>query len=122
ERLEEHTRTAVARERRSEIRGYFRGAATIVCTLPPAVSLRALDLSEARSLHRPRGDQRFSLRTVDLGPRTLLPARREALEPRVLVERALLAVDPAPCERDIEGLRVRQPFLRALLCDAQQDA
>src|SRR5579864_204372 len=119
ERLEEGSRTSVARECGGEVRGHTRGTCSVVGAIPPSVTLRALHFGETRRLHRPGGDQSLRLRAVDLRPRALRRAWREAPEPPSVVECALLPVDPPPRERTIERLRVRdrrraRPLLRDL--------
>src|SRR5580700_5403665 len=71
ERLEEGSRTSVARECGDEIRRYTRGTCSIVGAIPPSVTLRALDFSETRRLHLPGGDQCLHLRAVDFRPDAL---------------------------------------------------
>src|ERR1700681_2387720 len=88
--LEESSRASVSRKCGNEVCGHTRGTCSVVRALPPSVTLRALHLSETRHLHRASGNQYLRLRAVDLRPRALSRARREALEPPNVVERALL--------------------------------
>src|SRR4051794_28672161 len=71
ERLEESSRTIVARECGGEVRGHNRGACSVVGALPPPVTLRTLHVSETRRLHRPGGNQSLGLRAIDLRPLAL---------------------------------------------------
>jgi len=44
---------------------------------------------------------------VDLAPDALRPSRREALQERRVVERLSNGIDPAPAERNVERLGMR---------------
>lgn len=121
ERLEKSSCPCTSRKSLGEIRGHARRARSVVCPLPPSITLGSRNRSETRSLHRACGDQRLRLRAVDLRPGAVCRARAEALQPCICVERTLLAINPSPCERDAEGLCVGGRLLRPFLRDAKPD-
>src|SRR6185369_515403 len=91
--------------------------------LPAPVLLRRLDFREASRLHPPRRDETRHMPCVEARPAAARTARAEPLQPRVLIHRPLLAVDPAVTERAVEGLRVGDGApARALLVDAEPNA
>ncbi len=73
ERLEERLRPSVPGEGLREVRRHTRRASSVVRPFPSPITLGALNLCESRNLHRPGGDQRLGLRTVDLRPRGCRP-------------------------------------------------
>src|SRR4051812_34690391 len=70
-------------------------------------------------LHPSSGGEARDVFGIDLTPDALRSPRCEALQKRLGVERLSDAVDPAPAQRDIERLCVRdRRFARLLLEDA----
>src|SRR6185312_3132792 len=106
ERVEERLRLLVLRERSQKIRGHFRLARRVVGQVPATVSLGGFDLREPARLHPPFAREPLDVLAVALGPTTARPARREAADPGLVVERLHLTVDPAPAQRLIERLVV----------------
>jgi hypothetical protein len=99
------------------------GAGALVGGLPATVGFGRFDLGEASGADRVGGEQGFGLFAVDLRPAAARPTRGEALEEVGLVEAALLAVDPAEAERQVDRLGVGDARLRRpLLGDLQPDA
>src|ERR1700730_4692922 len=97
-----------------------RGSLAAIGGLPPAVLPGQLDLAPPGGLHPARLDQTGRLVGIDLRPAAARPARREALQPVLLVERALLAVDPAVAERHLERFGIGHAgSARALLRDLE---
>src|SRR3954447_13505140 len=78
-----------------EVGGDRGGSLPRVGGIPAPVGPGGLDLGQSGSAHPPGGDQRLGLLAVDPGPAAAGPPRREALEEVPLVQRPLLAVDPA---------------------------
>jgi hypothetical protein len=70
------------------------------------VGPRLLDLAQAGRLHRVSGDEGLGLLGVDLRPPAAGPAGREPLPPELVVESALLPVDPAEAESGVHRLGV----------------
>src|ERR1700704_4585001 len=83
-----------------------RGPLARIGGIPPAVLPGPLDLAHPGGLHPARLDQIGRLVVIDLRPAAARPAGREALQPVLVVERALLAVDPAVAERHLERLGI----------------
>src|SRR5690606_9193281 len=93
-----------------------------VGTFPPTVCLCGLDRRQARRTHPPLTNQLQRLLAVELRPDATLPARRETLQPEIVVERTALSVNPAETETGFHGLCVCHgcvvgPFLRELQPD-----
>jgi len=120
--FEEGASPVVAAEGFCEIAWDGRGLRGLVRALPSAIALRAINFSESRRFHAPAFDEGFGLGTIDLGPRTSGCSRCESLQPRGVVERSLLAVDPSPSERDFERCRVGERVSDAPLRDPEEDA
>src|SRR5215211_836794 len=95
ERGEELRRGRVGVELPLEVRWDFGGPLPLVSRLPASVCLRRFHLSQPRRAHPSRLDQRFGLLPVDLRPAPARAPRREALKEVLVIEAALLAVDPA---------------------------
>ena len=123
ERLEEARRRRVRVELLLQVGRHADLRLRLVGVVEPAVGLRLLVLAQPGRADAVGGDQRLDLLPVDPRPLAAAPARREALEEPVLVERLALAVDPAEAERDLERLGVRDALdPRLLLGDLQPDA
>src|SRR4029079_1919284 len=85
--------------------------------------LRPLHLAQPRLAHEARLDQPCRPLAVRARPAAARPARGEALEEVVRVERLALPVDPPEAQRHLEHVGVPDRRLaRALLRDLQPDA
>jgi len=82
-------------ERSLQIRRHCAGGLRIIRPRPTPVGLRGFDGAQTGRPHRPGLDQLLGLLPVDLGPDALGSARRELLQPPLIVQRFLLPVDPA---------------------------
>src|SRR4051812_25222735 len=99
------------------------GALPLISGLPAPVGFRRFDLGQPRRAHLPRLDQHFRLLAIDPRPAAARAPRREALKEMLVVEAALLAVDPAEAEGQLERLPIGDAGLgRTLLGDLQPDA
>src|SRR5260221_7240887 len=125
ERLEGQARPRIGLDRDAQIVRDRRGrrrADGRVRSSPSAIGLGGVDLPLTRGLHAAGPGQPLHVLAVDLAPDALGPPRREALEERFRIEALADAIDPAPAQRGVHGLRVRHGGLaRALLVDAQPD-
>src|SRR5262249_46024572 len=81
-------------------------AGAVVGGLPTAVLPGALDLGQAGLAHPAGRDQRIRLLPIDLRPSAARPAWRELLQPDRAIERALLPVDPAEAQCNVQRLRI----------------
>ena len=78
----------------------------VVEPCPRAVPLRLLDRGQAGRQHQPVGDQALDARLVRAGPAAGRSARREPLDPSLLVEPAGDRIHPADAQRLLDRLLV----------------
>ena len=83
--------------------------------IPPAISSGQFHLPESRGLHLPLFNKFGDLLAVDLRPFASRPSAGESLQPEFIIERPLLAIDPAIAERYIERFLVRNGFDSGIL-------
>ena len=106
-----------------EVVGDLGGALALVGGLPAAVGLRRGDLGGAGGTEGAGASRASAFSRLIFDQRPRGTAGREALQEVGLVEAALLAVDPAEAEGQLEGLGVGDARLRrALLGDLQPEA
>ena len=91
-------------DRGLEVGGDRHAAGAGVGALPAAIGLGGLDMGEAVLGHPAFGDQAGDVLDVDLAPGALAAARGVALQVAGGVEALADRVDPAPAERDVDGL------------------
>src|SRR6202034_934808 len=101
---EELPRGVVGGQRGLQVTGDLDGGLPGVGPVPAAVGPGPLDLPQTRGPHPARGDQGLGLVSVDLGPAAAGAAGREPLPPEMRVNGALLPVDPAEADGDLQGL------------------
>jgi hypothetical protein len=96
----------VAVELAGEVVGDFSRALSVIGGVPPSVGLGAFDIGQSCGSHPAVFDQLLGPVTVDLRPPAAAGARREALEPVVVVVSSFLAVDPPEAQRDLDRIWV----------------
>ncbi len=120
---EEGGRCGAGVELTPKVVGDLGGAGALVGGLPAAVGFGRLDLGQPGRPDRAALEQTFALLAIELRPATARAARGEALEEVLVVEAALLAVDPAEAEGQLECLGIGDARLRRpLLGDLQPGA